>query len=226
MSIRHTFADRWRFDDVPRLRPIRAALDRALDLHDQIREEHGKIAGNANLSALGRQDAMRKYVAGRAPDVRRALQTISRFRGHLDAWRARLEPRRGDTNQLRGEMRTFLRAMKSHERIKFLMGKQIDPDFHVAAVEVPNALSGIDDELRAYIVEQVIERMHPGQLAQLEQAHEAVDILDAATRVTLGTVRAAADFPDFKSFSDFVDGAIGAKAPAIDEAVSRELEPA
>jgi hypothetical protein len=114
--------------------------------------------------------------------------------------------------------------MKPHERIQLLMSKDVDPEFHLAAIEAPNALSGITDDLRSYAIAQMVERTSPGQLAAIEQAEEAIVLLNAAIGVTQITLRNAGNFPNDLVLTAFVDKAIEPRRAAIDAEVERSLD--
>jgi hypothetical protein len=91
--VQDVLLSRWRYDDIPRLQPIKTAMLRVLDVEKDVRERHGGIAKDANLSALGRQDALRKFIADKtAAEMHRARRTVESMRANLDKWRARLTP--------------------------------------------------------------------------------------------------------------------------------------
>lgn len=89
-----------------------------------------------------------------------------------------------------------------------------------AALEAPNAMSGINDQMRELITTSVIERNHPGALAQIEKAEEAIELVDVAARVAFNTARDAAEFPSDAVFSKFVETSVGATV-ALDADVDR-----
>jgi hypothetical protein len=121
---------------------------------------------------------------------------------------------------MRMEMRTFLRAMKNPgERLRLLLD---DPSMMEAVLEVPNAMSGIDDQVRDLITTNVIERNHPGALAALEKAEEAIELVDVAAQVTFNTGRDAAEFPNNAVFSKFVETSVGATG-AIESDIDRQF---
>jgi hypothetical protein len=109
------------------------------------------------------------------------------------------------------EMRQMLRAIKNPgERLKLLLADDADPSMMEAALEAPNAMSGIDDQMRQLITTSVIERLHPGALAQIERAEEAIELVDVAARVAFNTARDAAEFPNDPTFASFVETSVGA----------------
>jgi hypothetical protein len=120
----------------------------------------------------------------------------------------------------------MLRTMKHHERIALLMAKDVDPEFHLAVVEAPNALTGVTDDIRQYVTQQVIERTHPGQLAAIEQAEEAIELLNAARGVAYNAARTAAEFPSDTAFTAFMEQSLGGRAKAIDADTERNLSAA
>jgi hypothetical protein len=200
-------ADGWRG-------PAKIELSRILDTHDQVRAEHARIAADPNLSALGKQDATRKYLATTASKhLVRAQRSVETMRGKIAERRANLRPPVPDKTDasaaiLRSEMRSQLRGMKQGERMQLLLAPDADPALIAAALEAPNFSSGITDQTRTLLTNSVIEKRYPGASAALESAEDAVEILTAAVQVTERTVYAAGDFPSGKVFSDFIAQAV------------------
>src|SRR6188472_1766979 len=60
------------------------------------------------------------------------------------------------------------------------------------------------------MLEIVINRDHPDQLAAIAQVEEALELLDAATGMVLNAAKSVSEFPSEKTFNDFID----ASAPA------------
>jgi hypothetical protein len=216
---------RWKahFDDVPRLKPIRAALNAALKAHDDIRERATEVSKNANLSPLGRLDDVRGFISKTtAPAIQRSRRVAKSTRDDLAAWRARLRPKPIDPKDLTSaamasEMRTYLRSLSKIGAASLLTSQDADPALIQAVLQAPSFLSGINDELRQRVLDNYVNRTHSNDLAQIAQTEEAVELLEAAVGIVFGTAKSAAEFPSDKVFSDFIDRA----APPVDPVLPR-----
>jgi len=72
-----------------------------------------------------------------------------------------------------------------------------------------NYASGINDEIRRIVIEQLIDRGHPGALAEMEQKAEAIELLGVAVRVLENTFREVAEFPNDKFLNEFIEKSVG-----------------
>jgi hypothetical protein len=201
------------WSDVPALQPALAAITRALDVHTKMKTKAAEVAKDTHRTAIGKRDVMQKFVGEQAHEVTRIRKTVDVMRAKLTERRAKLMPLAPDpTNaasaMLRMEARTFLRGIKNPgERLRLLLD---DPSMMEAALEAPNAMSGINDQMRELITTNVIERNHPAALAQIEKAEEAIELVDVAARVAFNTARDAAEFPNDSTFASFVETSVGA----------------
>jgi hypothetical protein len=214
-TIRDVLLGRWKpqFDDVPRLKPVRAALNAALKEHDDVRERVGKIGQNKNLSPLGRLDEVRASILkATAPIIHRSRAVAKSTRDDLATWRTRLLPPKPDPKDaagaaMRAEMRSYVRGLSLSARTAYFVQNDPDGALIQAVLEAPSFLSGISEELRTRMVDAYVNRTHPKDLAQIAQAEEAIELLDAATGVTFNAAKTASEFPSDQMFSDFVDKA-------------------
>lgn len=223
-TLEQTILERSSFmSDVPALKPALTAITRALDVHTKFRTKAAEVAKDPHRTALGKQDVLRKFVGENAHEVLRIRKAVDVMRTKLTERRAKLMPPAPDpTNaasaMLRMEARTFLRGVKNPgERLRLILD---DPSMMAAALEASDAMSGINDQMRELIVTNVIERNHPGALAQIEKAEEAIELVDVAARVAFNTARDAAEFPNDAVFSKFVETSVGATV-ALDADVDR-----
>jgi CBS-domain-containing membrane protein len=122
---------RWRNEK--RFDPIKAAVERLFDnVYDATRAEHDRLARDANLSALGRQDALRKLVGTVvAPELHLARAQVAAIRKRLEAWRVKLQPSAADESDvagavMRSEIRSSLRNMPIGRRLELLLSEQAD----------------------------------------------------------------------------------------------------
>jgi len=220
-TIRDVLLGRWKpqFDDVPRLKPVRAALDSALKEHEAFRERVGKIDQNKNLSPLGRLDEVRASILKvTAPIIHRNRAVAKSTRDDLATWRARLLPKIPDPKDiaaaiLRSEMRTQLRQMSLSARAGLLVSDNIDAALIAAVLEAPTFSTGVSDDIRTRMIDGYVSRTHPSDLAQIAQAEEAIGLLEAATSMVFTVAKNVSEFPSEQVFSDFVDKV----APAVVE---------
>lgn len=202
--------------EVPALQPALAAITRALDVHTKMRTKAADVAKDTHRTPLGKQDVLRKFVGENAHEVLRIRKTVDVMRTKLTERRAKLMPAKADPSNvasavMRMEMRQMLRGIKNPgERLRLLLDNDADTSMLEAALEAPNAMSGITDQMRELITTSVIERNHPGALAQIEKAEEAIELVDVAARVAFNTARDAAEFPNDAVFSKFVETSVGA----------------
>src|SRR5258707_12584206 len=160
-TIRDVFLGRWKssFDDVPRLKPVRAALDAALNAHDSVREKHTALAKNQHLSPLGRLDDVRSFVSkSTAPAIHRARAAANSMRQALAKQKARLQPAAPDPANvsaavLRSEMRTHLRGLSTSARAALLLTENPDQTLVQAVLEAPGFSSGVSDDIRERMLE-------------------------------------------------------------------------
>jgi hypothetical protein len=222
-TVRDVILARWKsdFDNIPRLKPIRAALESALNAHDAVRERHTSLSKNQNLSSLGRLDDVRAFVSkSTAPIIHRGRATARAARQDVAAWQVRLQPPSPDPKNvaaavLRSEMRTQLRGLSQSARYALLLSETIDPTLAQAVLEAPNFSSGVTDEIRGRMVEIIINHDHPEQLAQIAQVEEAIKLLDAATGITMSTAKSIGEFPNDNIFADFIDKSAPLAKPSI-----------
>jgi hypothetical protein len=208
--------------------PAKIELSRALDAEDAVRAEHAKINADPNLSALGRQDATRKFLTSApAKQLVRAQRSVEAMKAKLAERRANLKPPAPDRTDasaavLRSEMRTQLRGMKNGERMQLLLAPDADPTLVAAALEAPNFSTGITDQTRELLTNAVITKRYPGAIAEIEQAEDVVEMLTAAVQTTERTIYRAGDFPSEKAFGDFLTGAVPTTAH-IDAELNRNF---
>jgi len=228
-TIREILTSRWKFADAPRLKPVRAALDAALDAADAVTAKHSALAKNEKLSALGRLDDVRGFVSkSTAPAVHRARAVANKTRADLATWKARLQPPapdRGDMAAavLRSEMRQHLRGLSTGGRMALLLAENPDPTLLQAALEAPNFSSGLTDSLRAQMLEHYAAAKHPNDLAEIGQVEDAIELLTAATETALNAAKSASEFPSDRVFEDFVNASAPVVAPADPESQSEAM---
>lgn len=230
MTIRRTLEPRWKFGDQGKFAPLKISFNKVLDAHDSIRLKSAEIEKDAKLSAIGKVDAMRGYLASdAAPVVYRAGQLVKHAQRRLTAWRARLEtPATIDKTDvaaavLRSEYRTRFAAMKPAEKSRWLHSGTIDPVMYQAICEVPADMLGIDQTFRERMVAAWIEQKHPGAVQQIDDSVEAVALIDAALGVTTMVAARSGDLIGRGTWDAFLTQSIGDKAAAMEKDAEKFL---
>jgi len=226
MLPRQNFESRWteNFDKLSWSAPAKFQMNRHLDMDDRVRAKRAELAGNPEISPVGRQNAIRKFIADEiAPDVRRGRKAVEAMSAKIAARRARIQPPPPDKNDaagaiLRSEYRQMLRQMSNGERVAFLMQND-DPVMAAAALEVPPRVLNLPNEVRQHLINTEIERSHPGALAALDDAEEMATLVKSTFDYAVNTTRNAVDMPEH-AFTNFIDGSTGNKAAAIDQNVT------
>jgi len=231
-TVRDVILGRWKqsFNDVPRLKPVRAALDVALNAHDAVREKHTTLAKNQHLSPLGRLDDVRAFVSkSTAPAIHRARKTANAAREELAKWKDRLKPAVPDPKNisaavLRSEMRGQLRGLSTSARTALLLTENPDPTLVQAVLEGPGFSSGVSDDIRERMLEIVINRDHPNELAAIAETEEALELLDAATGMVLSAAKSVSEFPSEKTFDDFIETTAPASVSGGDDVTAKLMK--
>src|SRR5439155_4343657 len=141
-----------RWADVPALQPALAAITRALDAHTRMKTKAAEVAKDTHRTPIGKKDVMQRFVSEHAHEVLRIRKTVDTMRAKLTERRAKLMPPAPDpTNVASAVMKMgmlqMLREMKNPgERLKLLLAPDADPRFMEAVLEVPNVMSGINDQ--------------------------------------------------------------------------------
>ena len=231
MALEETLNERMgRFEAVKGLEIVQAAFRRAMASHQAFKSKAAEVGANKNLSPFGRTENLRTYVSDEAHQVVRAHKTLARIKAKQDERRASIQPKSPDKADVAGavarsDLRNMLRGMKMGERANLLLAKDADPMLRAAVLELPNYASGIDDFIRGAVTNAVIEREHPGALAELEEADAAIEVLEVITQVFTGTAMRLAELPTHAALGDFVAKAVGDTA-RLDADIDRSLSEA
>lgn len=173
-----------------------------------------QFAENRNLSAAGVNDELRRFLArGAVPEIRRTLAYVEASKASLSEARAKLSRPAIDPADTMGaahrrEAREFLRTVDAGERVRLLLDNP-DPLFVAAALEMPNALSGITDEIRGHVEQSYAATMRPGELAEVEARAEALATLEAAAKIARGEIARHVGFATDQEFDGWFDTADG-----------------
>jgi hypothetical protein len=95
-----------------------------------------------------------------------------------------------------------------------VMSNNPDPNVVAAILEAPGFLSGVTDEQRDRMLQTIIERDHPKELAAIAQAEEALTVLEAGIGMAHLAAKSVSEFPSDRVFEDFIGKDAPAPAPA------------
>ncbi|MCB1745187.1 MAG: hypothetical protein KDK91_32770 [Gammaproteobacteria bacterium] len=235
MTIYETLLSRWnpKHDDDPKMEPVKRAMQMVIEVPAKLHAQQEALSRNPNLSAVGRYEEIRKSfstsdVGGRLQLARKTVETM---RAKQDERRANLLPRSPDKTDAAGaamrvELRAMLRSMGNGKRIQLLLSSDADSRFQDAALEAPDAASGITAEIRERLTDAVTERLFPGEAAKLEEIDEAIGLVDATYKVVMTDVSRFAGLPDNNRnvIESAVTDALGPeKVGNIDAVVSQDF---
>lgn len=201
--------------DVPAMHPALMAVTRALDTHAKFRAKAAEVAKDPHRTSIGKRDVMQKFIGENAHEIARARKSVEAMRVKRTERLAKLMPLAPDpTNVASAVMRLgmlqHLRAIKNPgERIQILLAPDADIRFLEAVLDAPDQMSNITPQIRELVKTAVIEKRHPGALAQIEKIDEAIELVDVAARVVFNTARDAAEFPSDAVFTSFVETSVG-----------------
>jgi hypothetical protein len=213
---------------VPALDAAKIALTRTFTLADELRAHQAKVAADPNLSPMGRLDSIHKVFAEKtAPELHRARKTVETMRVNVAKRRERLVPPAADKTDpaaisMRAEARAVVRAMNPGQRAKMLMARDADPMLLAAVLEAPSWMTGVQDDVRTYITNAVIEKAHPGALAVIDSANDAIDSLEGAIQYATQDICAIAEFPSWNVLDIFIQRSLKDTAH-IDASVERDF---
>lgn len=182
MNIVENLKSRFPADD-PAVADLKTAFENAASFVPVAGEKRAEFAGNKNLSAEGVSDAVRRFLAiGVVPELRRAEALVAQKREALQESRSKAgQPQIDRSDEMaaahRKEAREYLRSLSHGERAALLTSDP-DPLFLEAALEVPNALTGINDEVREHVQIVFAKRFNPQILAQIDNRSEALSALE------------------------------------------------
>lgn len=176
------------------------------------KEMKARVAQAGTLNELGLAQALRGELSRNiVPELRRIRKLAQERRAAVEAQRAALAQVKVDPADLVGalqrqEIRSYLRGLSDGERMRLLI-ENPDPRVSQAALEMPAAFSGLNEEARAQVVEAYMRANHSAALKALDEMGEALSLLDAAARIAIMEIRTQvgmgdAEFEDWFSTAD------------------------
>jgi hypothetical protein len=215
-----------KYEDVSRLAPVTAAIQRAMTVCKNFQDEARKIADDKNLSQEGRREKRDAFLKTNSPEIIRARKAAAAAIGRIRERRSKfklpgIDRTDAATAAMHGQIRDRLFKMSAGERDAFL--PTADPMFWQAALEAPNMLTGINDETRETLVSLSLEKTYPGQLAQIEHDREAAQLLKSASQILSEAVCEISNFPNVTVLDQILDENVMDQRH-IDADVSRAME--
>ncbi len=182
-----------------------------MDAHDGVREQHGKLAKDPNLSPIGRLDKSREFVAKTtAKQIANSRKIASDKRAANAKTLQSIKPKSPDKTDtasamVRMDLRNMLRAMPASKRMAYASGERVDPRILEAIFEAPAVASGLDDESYGRLMQESIKRAHPEALAEVKMAEETVELLEAAVGLTFSAAKNIGEFPSDAVLEKFIE---------------------
>jgi hypothetical protein len=110
----------------------------------------------------------------------------------------------------------MVRGLSASARIALLLSPNPDPTLVQAVLEAPSFSSGVTDDIRARMLQAIIERDHPQELKAIAQAEDAVQVLEAAIGMAHLAAKSVSEFPSERVFEDFINANAPASAGTTD----------
>jgi hypothetical protein len=162
----------------------------ALDAVDRIGSKKAELAGNADLTEIGRQKSLVNFALGQGvPEFAKGRLALAKARSEAAARREKLKPAAPDPGDLaaalrRQELRAIMRGMDDKQRNDFLTKNGrvhgLNPEIRQAILEQPASLSGVSDAFRDEQLRQAVEATHGPELEDLAQLETAIEIAASA----------------------------------------------
>lgn len=186
---------RWRFSPEPNttLARLEAAYMAGLDAVDRIEERtlSNKTSGKFTREGA-RDDVLNHALNSLIPDLHRARLTIKKAKGEVAERKSKLKIEGPDPSDIAGafrrmEVRTFLREMKSEERVKYFLshGDNLPADVAMAVLELPAEYSAVSETQHEQLTHRVLAAHHGPEIAETAELEEAI----AAAESTVETGR-------------------------------------
>ncbi|MCV3764038.1 hypothetical protein [Rhizobium sp. TRM95796] len=168
-----------------------------------------EAASNKNLSEAGASAAYRRKIGENVMrEVRNMNSLIRESREKISSSRVQVTQPTFDQKDMlaaahRREIREFLRNADTSQRLSLVMGKDADPLFINAALELPTVVSGLLEQQADMVRKVYAERYHPDVLEHIELREEALEVMTAFASIFKEEVRKQAGIrnePDFDAW--------------------------
>jgi hypothetical protein len=179
---------------------IRKHFDQALGVAESIGAKRAELAGDKNLSDVGRQQKLTEFAKAEAVRVAKAQRTLETARKSIGDKRDALVPSVKDKTDvagalLRREQRDVLRTMDSSQMVKILADKDTPISMLEAIFEAPHMVPTIPPDIKNRLVDDLLERIAGPAVAVLREQEEALTLLHVSIKASTDELREAAGIP-------------------------------
>lgn len=196
MSVADTLRARYRpeLKSGSDLAGIHTMFETALSFIPVPQMQKAEIEKPGTLNANGVSMALRQGLAkGIVPELRRMSRTINERIAATETARSSLGKLNADKSDvtgalLRQEIRAYLRGLSDADRMRALTDKP-DPTMVTAALEAPDALSGLNAQTRAHVQQAHVKANHGTELQAIDDRQEALGLAQAAVEMAVREVR-------------------------------------
>lgn len=201
-----------KISDVLRSRINPAWAPHAQDVSKRALAAVDEIANRKATIAPGDKAALRDAVARHAgPMAAKAAADLSRAKNKLAIDRSELAQKAiahstPKDSEIAKEIRGHLRSIPAGDRLKILMGPDASLVAQRAVLEVPLFLSGVPSlEISNRILDDVLGKHFPNEVAALGVVAEAIDHADASVRLAKDELARGLDFATPAEFTKFFE---------------------
>jgi hypothetical protein len=172
---------------------LEAAYWAGLESVDLVEERSRSNKTNGKFTREGARDNVLNYALQELiPNLHKARLTIKRAKAEVAERKSKLKIEGPDKSDVaaafrRMEIRTFLREMKSEERVKYFLshGDNLPADVAMAVLELPPEYSAVTTTQHELLAHRVLAAHHGPEIAETAELEEAI----AAAESTVETGR-------------------------------------
>jgi hypothetical protein len=203
---------RWRFSPEPNtlLARLEAAYMSGLDAVDRIevRAANNKTSGKFTREG-SRDDVLNYALNSLIPDLHKARMAIKRAKAEVTERKSKLKIEGPDPTDIaaafrRMEVRTFLREMKSEERVKYFLshGDNLPADVAMAVLELPPEYSAVTTTQHELLAQHALALHHGPEITETAELEEAIAAAESTVETGRDEVRLEVGGIDKQKFDE------------------------
>ena len=164
---------------------------------DAVRAKKRQLEATKRYTPEGVRDALNKYISAEvAPSLEKAKAELHAVKDELSARHAKIKPKFVATDPTdmatairKMEVRNVLRTMPHRDLVRALAGPNPDPLFVEAALEAPEALTGVPQSLRSHLQKQMVEAQFGPEIGELQELSDVANAAERAVAVAADDVQ-------------------------------------
>ncbi|MCX7314363.1 MAG: hypothetical protein NTV56_22295 [Alphaproteobacteria bacterium] len=169
----------------------------SLEAADAVREKKRQLEATKRYTPEGVRVALRGYINTEiAPSLERAKTELTTVKDELAARHAKIKPKFSATDPAdpvsairKMEVRTVMRAMPHRDLVRTLAGPNPDPLFVEAALEAPEALTGVPQSLRSHLQALLVVAQFGPVIEELQELSDVTNAAEHAVAVAVGDIQ-------------------------------------